>query len=229
MRPLWSYVTQVPTTRSQQWRLPTQVRLDLTWWSTLLPRFNGVLFFNDEIRDIFQLYTDASLKGLGGFFFHDSTKFWTEVKISQSEAFLAQTSNCSTSHPIGLTVDPEASISINVFEVQAILLAFQLFASRWRHCKIILYTDNTTALSGIRANRLRGPPNVPLQQVMLLAAEYDIVLEPHWLESKENGLADALSQFNEEAVTDLCPHWQNSLAFMLHPSPGCNPSEAPTQ
>ena len=89
MRPLWSYVAQFPAA-GQQRRFPTQVRLDLTWWNILLPRFNGVLFFN-KLRDTFQLYTDASLQGLGGFFFHDSTKSWQEVRINQSEAFLART------------------------------------------------------------------------------------------------------------------------------------------
>lgn len=230
MRPLWSYVAQFPTTKGgQQRRLPTQIRLDLTWWNTLLPRFNGVLFFNDQIRDTFQLYTDASLKGLGGFFFHNPTKFWTEVKISQSEAFLAQTSNCATSHPLGPTVVPEESTSpsINVFEFQTILLAFQLFAPQWRHCKVIIYTDSTTAFSGLKAHCLRGPPNVPLRQIILCAAEYDVLLEPRWLESKANGLADALSRFNEEAIADLCPHWQNPLPSMLHHQPGCNRSEAP--
>lgn len=64
---------------------------------------------------------------------------------------------------------------------------------------------------------------------MLLAAEYDVFLEPRWLESKPNGLADALSRFNENAITDLSPRWQNPLASMLHLNPGCNPFEAPTQ
>ncbi len=64
---------------------------------------------------------------------------------------------------------------------------------------------------------------------MLLDAEYDVFLEPRWLESRANGLAGALSRFNENAITDLCPHWQNPLASILHPNPGCNPFEAPTQ
>lgn len=115
-----------------------------------------------------------------------------------------------------ISPDPEDPISIIVFEVQAILQAFQLFASRWRHCKIIIYTDSTTAFSGLKSNRFRGPPNVPLCQIMLLAAEYDVFMESRWLESKANGLADALSRFNEKAIADLCPHWQNPLASMLH-------------
>lgn len=96
IRPFWSYIAQFPAA-GQQKRLLMQVQADLTWWNTLLPRFNGVLFFNNEVQDTFQLYTDASLQGLGGFFFHNSTKPWQRVKINQSEAFAAQTSNCANS------------------------------------------------------------------------------------------------------------------------------------
>lgn len=46
---------------------------------------------------------------------------------------------------------------------------------------------------------------------VLIAATHDILLEPRWIESKANGLADALSRFNEGAIANLCPHWQNTL------------------
>lgn len=91
-----------------------------------------------------------------------------------------------------------------------------------------MFTDSTTAYSGLKTNRLRSPPNVPLRELMLLAARYDILIEPRWIESKANGLADALSRFNIDVIADLCPHWQNLLASMLHPSPGCNQFEVPT-
>lgn len=169
------------------------------------------------------------MKRLGGFFFHNATKPWNELEINQSEAFLAQTSGVHLPGPDGPTIDPDDSISINVFEVQAILLAFQLFASQWCHRKVIIYTDSTTALSGLKSHRFRGLPNVPLRQIMLIAAEHDILLEPRWLEPKANGLADALSCFNGDAIANLCLRWQNPLALMLHLNPRCSPSEAYTQ
>lgn len=71
MRPLWTFVASYPRliTASTQRRLPVQVREDLGWWNTLLPTFNGVIFFDDQTRDVFQIYTDASLIGLGSFSF----------------------------------------------------------------------------------------------------------------------------------------------------------------
>lgn len=77
----------------------------------------------------------------------------------------------------------------------------------------------------LRAHRVCRAPNIPLQQVMLIAVEFDVLLKPCWLESKANGSANTLSYFTEEVIADLYPHWQNSLSSMLQPSPGCSLSE----
>lgn len=176
---------------------------------------------------IFKLYTDTSLKGPRGFFFYNLTKFWIKVEISQSEAFLAWILNYATSHPLGPTVVPKES-TLPCFWSPGNFVCFQLFAPQRKHCKVIIYTDSTTAFSGLKAHRLWGPPNVPLRQIMLCTTEYNVLLEPRWLESRANGLADALFWFNKEAITDLCPYLQNPLPSMLHYQPGCNWSEAPT-
>jgi hypothetical protein len=49
-------------------RILSLVREDLTWWYTLLPDYNGKTFFIDNLRLEVHLYTDASGKGIGGFF-----------------------------------------------------------------------------------------------------------------------------------------------------------------
>ena len=131
--------------------MPLEVRNDLIWCNTLLPTFNGVLFFDDPTRDVFQLYTDASLTGLGGFFFGSEAN-WPDVRVSQSDAFLAKSSNLTrpriTEDPSSVALTTQSNIApatsaarpeepihpqtlnINVFEVKAILLAFQLFARK---------------------------------------------------------------------------------------------------
>ena len=54
MRPLWTFVASYPQkmSHSAKQRLPLEVRNDLIWWNTLLPTFNGVLFFDDPTRDV---------------------------------------------------------------------------------------------------------------------------------------------------------------------------------
>lgn len=213
MRPLWTFTAEYPSTcRSTRRRLPKQVREDLIWWNTLLPRFNGVLFFDNATRPVSQLYTDASLIGLGGFTLQHPTLTWPLIPINQEDAFTAKVINTTTAY--------QPPISINVFEVQAILLAFKLFASRWKTHRVVVYTDSTTAYLGLKSNRLRGPPNGPLRAIMLIAAENDIFIEPQWIGSKDNALADALSRFNKETIANLCPHWQNPLSSINHLAPG---------
>ena len=68
MRNLWNFVANYPPRPSAQRRIPASIRSNLTWWNTLLPSFNGVLFFDDKARPILCLYTDASLLDLEGFF-----------------------------------------------------------------------------------------------------------------------------------------------------------------
>lgn len=77
MRKLWDYVAFFPVGSSQHTkrRIPLDVCVDLQWWNELLPKYNGILFFDIETRLTVQLYTDASLQGLKGFFYRDNPFF----------------------------------------------------------------------------------------------------------------------------------------------------------
>ena len=77
MRQLWNFEIIFPSqgNREIKRRILINIRNDLTWWNTLLPKFNGILFFNDPSRRVIQLYTDACLKGLGGFFYNNASTF----------------------------------------------------------------------------------------------------------------------------------------------------------
>ncbi len=69
-----------------------------------------------------------------------------------------------------------------------------------------MYTDSTTAFDGLNHHILKGTANPTLRKILLLAAEYDITIQPRWLPSKDNALADALSRFSESTIADLSPH-----------------------
>lgn len=72
--------------------------------------------------------------------------------------------------------------------------------------ELILHTD---AFDGLTHHTLRREANSPLRKILLLAAEHDIKTIPRWIPSQQNGLADALSRFDESTVANLCPHWQD--------------------
>ncbi len=61
--------------------------------------------------------------------------------------------------------------SINVYEVEAILLAFQIWAEKWSGQRLRVFTDSTNAHSGLRKFTFKSPPNVPLLEIWLLAAK----------------------------------------------------------
>lgn len=217
MRKLWDFLKAYPShlSRTAKRRIPTEIREDLLWWNRLLPEFNGVLFFDETHRETVQVFTDASLCGLGGFYYNTTDGFWTSAHIPQSQAFIAKTQNFGRPHT-EQTQDPQ---SINVFEVEAILLAFELWAESWTRQRVIIYTDSSTAESGLLNNTLIGQPNAPLRELLLLASKYDIVIEARWIRSEDNGLADALSRFDDRKVANLCPHWQSPFTSMIRPQP----------
>ena len=115
--------------------------------------------------------------------------------------------------------------SINVHKVEAILLAFQVWSPTWHRKRVIIYTDSTTAASGLEDSTLRGPANAPLRQIILLAAKWDVVIKPQWVEGKRNGLADALSRFDDDKLMTLVS-WQNPLNLMTRPPPTYPPHPA---
>lgn len=56
-------------------------------------------------------------------------------------------------------------LSINVHEVEAILLLLQIWGSSWHRHKIIIHTDNSTAYSGLLDSTLKGLANAPLREI----------------------------------------------------------------
>jgi hypothetical protein len=99
------------------------------------------------------------------------------------------------------------AFDINIFEMEAISQAFELFSYQWRGHRVFVYTDNSTACTGLNKHTLSSPANAPLRNTLLRAAGSDIVIVPQWISGESNGLADALSRFDNEKVANLCPHW----------------------
>jgi hypothetical protein len=74
---IWRFIASFHGVKGLR-HIPATVRADLLWWHTILPRFNGVLFFDDQSRPVFRLFTDACPRGMGGFFYKGLTNSWAE-------------------------------------------------------------------------------------------------------------------------------------------------------
>ena len=68
--------------------------------------------------------------------------------------------------------------SINIHQIGAILLAFQIWSPTWHKKKVIIYTNNTTATSSLEDSILQGLTNTLLCQILLLAAKWNNVIKP---------------------------------------------------
>ena len=194
----WEFLgTNFPSSTARR-RIPRCLKDDLLWWNKTLPRVNGILFFNDPKRLTVHLFTDACLKGLGGFYYAGSSTNWHEQipRISQANAFSIGIPQCARCE------------DINSLELFAILYALETWNVRLSQCHLIVHTDNTTAFHGLQSLRLRGASNKPLRECLRLAATADITIKPVWLSSTDNALADALSRHNNITITNICPHWQ---------------------
>ena len=144
---------------------------------------------------------------MGGFFFEEDHKHWVSAtpSILQKHAFTVTIPEVDWKH-------------INVHEVQAILMAFQHWGDIWTKKKVVVHTDSTTAHAGLSKCALHGQANAPLRTLLLLCASKDILIEAIWIESLQNGLADALSRLNYTELANICPHWQTPFNSMLqHP------------
>ena len=130
MRRLWDSINHYPRggPKSTERRIPTWVREDLEWWNKLLPIYNGVLFFDTKNRETQTLYTDACLYGLDEFHF-GGRQAWEQVKVTQSGALCALVQRKAPQANREIKENSNDP-SINVHVVEAILLAFQIWASR---------------------------------------------------------------------------------------------------
>lgn len=127
----------------------------------LLPVYNGVQFFDTQAQETVQLYTDASLQGMGSFFYENDTRFWSDV-VSTTEQ------NHAFAVPIPI------STHINIHEVEAIPLGIEASSKRWSRMELLLIrnTDNMTAYTGLTSHTLRGEANSPLRKVLLASRHY---------------------------------------------------------
>jgi Reverse transcriptase (RNA-dependent DNA polymerase) len=219
MRNIWNFVQVFESLHLDKHairRLPPLVRKDLAWWATLLPKYNGVLFFDEESRPIIHLYSDASIQGMGAFYFQGQDPDWRNAAYALpiEQAFSARVKHSD-----------QDVFDINIFELGAILLAFQKWAPTWHRCRIFIHTDSNTAQNGLLKESLKGESFHVLRQIHLLAAEWDIALSPTFIPGKENILADAISRFDLETIANWCPLWHILSSSLLLRQNGWTASE----
>jgi hypothetical protein len=205
LRRLWDFNATFANPRAYR-PLTTTARADLEWWRDFLEMFNGIRLLDDTARSVYHLVTDASLSGMGAFWFEAlvSTASWApHASRLPFEALLFEPIHDTIAHPI------------NDYKVMVIEHAFRRWGHVWRHATVIIHTDSTTAFSGIMDGTLKAPAMDALRQTLLIATSSDTSLQCRWLPSTQNTLADAISRQDFDTVAYTCPQFQPSQVRRL--------------
>ena len=159
--------------------------LDLEWWSTFLPQWNGTSSFlsvNWLLPSVLHLYTDAAGSiGFGAFFngawFHGK---WPDWIINQ--------------------------FSIAFLELVPIYLACHVWRLHFVDQKIMFHSDNQSICHAWENSSAAKPEIAHLmRQMMMVAAVNNFTLTIKHVRGVDNGIADALSRFEMERFVELAP------------------------
>ena len=173
--------------KSSRTHIPSKVKQDLRWWNILLESHS----IASRERHTHEIWTDTSgKKGIGGW--NKSELFSTRVPSRHRKKH------------------------INFKEMFAVLHAFILWHEQWSHGKLILYCDNSNVVQGINKHSIRSPAIRPLQNILLIAAAFDIELVAVWIPTHENTIADAASRHNFHKLRRLGLTAQ--VNALLHPT-----------
>ena len=75
-----------------------------------------------------------------------------------------------------IDVNQRAVFDINIYEVRAVRLALEQWGPRWRHQRLVIFTDNNATFREIKKDYLNSTANTDLRRLLCLTVEYDIDL-----------------------------------------------------
>jgi len=89
--------------------------------------------------------------------------------------------------------------------MQAVKQLLLYWGKKWRGKTVRMHIDNRAVAHALSNRTIRGASMPVMRRCLLLATEYDIDIEAHWISTKENALADALSRFDYDRIADIAP------------------------
>lgn len=176
--------------RHQNRRMSSEALKDLASWDEILSQAPQRSIHSQK-RETISTWTDAaSTKGLGAFF------------ISNLQPIPQPDMAFSIAVPRDVSRKKE---HINTQEMRAVEQALLYWGPSCHGKRVLVHTDNRSVPYGIAKRTIRSGSMEVLRRCLLLAAEYDLELEAEWISTNANELADALSRFDYEKITDLAP------------------------
>jgi hypothetical protein len=180
-------------------RLTKELKEDLVMWLTFLKLFNGTSVMADQnwISDqCIELYTDAAgNKQLGcGAYLNGEWFNFKWPSIWQDELFR----------------------DITVLELIPIVFAFLIWGNKLKGNKIILHCDNMALVHIINKKSSKNKRVLMLlRHLVLILLINNIQVRGVHIFSKENGICDAISRFQNKRIQKLLPQFACKTPLMI--------------
>jgi hypothetical protein len=157
-------------------RIPDEVKKDLLWWNEFLPKYNGIslLYLGPWCEPDTILSCDACLEGCGGFW---EGNYFHALFPSEILSF---------------------NLHIGALEMLALVLCLHLWASNFRHSRIVILCDNLSTCIAINSGKAKCPfLQKYIREICFISAVYEFEIKAQHISSSENRLADHLSRFEQ--------------------------------
>ena len=180
-------------------KLNQECRSNINMWSNFLTHWNGISFFYDSTvtaaADI-ELYTDASVSyGYSGYY----QGKWLSVPWPDDRPKLG-----------------DKNMSITFMELVPIVTAVYIWCNSWSGKRILVHSDNQSAVNIIQKGQSRSPMIMKLiRRLTLCCAQGNCTVSAVFIEGKSNLISDALSHSQMVKFRSLAP----SADRMLTPVP----------
>ena len=170
----------------QKVTLTDEFHLDVKWWLTYLPQWNGVSMFprsHWEASADMHLFTDSSDLAAAGYY--DSAWFVVPFIYEFSEL---------------------KSMSINWRELFAIIVAAETFGSRWSGKRILMHCDNMCVVEVVNSGSSKSVDIMDLiRKLFFVCAKFHFEIRTCYINTKVNDIADALSRLQFDRFCQLAP------------------------
>lgn len=180
-------------------RLNAGFRADLAWWNTFLSAWNGISFLlPPSLLPAIEFTTDASGSwGCGAW----CGEAWFQLQWDHR------------SHHLSI---PEK-------ELIPIILACASWGVAWRGCKVRCHCDNQVVVAALRSrtSKAKGVMHL-LRCLVFIEAHHDCFIQPVYIDTKSNHLADDLSRNRLSSFLSKVPWFHQRIVIQRQCPTSCS-------
>lgn len=168
-------------------RVSAEMRKDITMWSTFLWEFNGTSFWREvqRLRADLQVHSDAAGGHGFGLYFRGR---W-----------------CSEHWPANWVMS-DVIRDLTFLELFPLVVAVHIWAEHFKNATICFWCDNQAVVHIINGQTSKSPRVMRLVRAFVLQClRINTLISVRHVPGLENGVADALSRFQEERFRQLAP------------------------